>query len=83
MGRSRKGSPCIERIAVGETVTLADIRGPGEIRHIWATVAETTPQGRFVLRDLILRIYWDDEDVPLCNVRWVIFSSTVLHEATQ
>ena len=64
LGRSRKGSPCIEKIAPGETVTLADIRGPGEIRHIWATVTETTPRGRFVLRDLILRIYWDDEEAP-------------------
>ena len=64
LGASRKGSPCIERIAPGETVTLAEIKGAGEIRHIWVTVCDTTSMGRFVLRDLVLRMYWDGEPAP-------------------
>jgi len=46
-------------------VTLAEIEGPGAINHIWITVdAKTTDADCFVLRDLVLRMYWDDEDEP-------------------
>ncbi len=37
LGQGWKVSPSIE-IAGGETVTLADIAGPGAIQHIWLTV---------------------------------------------
>ena len=43
LGPSRKGSPCLNDIASGQTVTLAEIEGPGAINHIWITVdAKTT-----------------------------------------
>ena len=42
LGPSRKGSPCLRNIPVGATATLADITGPGCIRHIWITVDEKT-----------------------------------------
>ena len=46
-------------------MTLAEIEGPGAINHIWITVdAKTTDADCFVLRDLVLRMYWDDEDEP-------------------
>lgn len=64
LGPSRKGSPCIENIAPGETVTLAEIDGPGIIEHIWMTVPDKTDKDCFVLRDLVLRMYWDDESSP-------------------
>ncbi|WP_379707388.1 glycoside hydrolase family 172 protein [Mediterraneibacter gnavus] len=65
LGPSRKGSPCIEKIAPGEIKVLADIKGPGVIRHIWATVTDKiSPANRFLLRDLVLRIYWDGEKTP-------------------
>ena len=64
LGESRKGSPCIRAISPGETVTLADIQGSGAIQHIWCTVTDHTEKGRFVLRDLILRMYWDGEASP-------------------
>ena len=48
----------------GETITLADIEGPGIIRHIWMTVPDKTAAGSFVMRDLVLRFYWDDEETP-------------------
>jgi len=44
-------------IAPGETATIADITGPGAIQHIWMT-----PTGNW--RTTILRIYWDDSDIP-------------------
>lgn len=65
LGPSRKGSPCIPSIKAGETVTLAEIDGPGTIQHIWFTVTDrTSDRNRFVLRDLVLRMYWDDEESP-------------------
>ena len=43
------------------TVTLADIRGVGSIRHIWFTINSPSP---FHLRELVLRMYWDGEADP-------------------
>lgn len=71
LGRSRKGSPCLRDIAPGAEAVLADIRGAGMISHIWMTVDQKTSDAEpFVLRDLILRFYWDGEteasvEVPL------------------
>jgi hypothetical protein len=56
LGRGWKISPSV-KIGPGETFLLADIEGPGAIQHIWMTV---TGQWRFS----ILRIYWDDQDIP-------------------
>lgn len=64
LGPGRKGSPSISSISSGETVTLADIEGCGIIQHIWITARDVTTAGRFVLRDLILRMYWDNETEP-------------------
>jgi hypothetical protein len=44
-------------IPAGETLTLADINGPGVIGHIWLT-----PTG--VWRSQIIRFYWDGSSVP-------------------
>lgn len=64
LGPSRKGAPSLA-IAAGETRTLAEIDGPGVIQHIWITVTDkTTDADCFVLRDLVLRMYWDDEALP-------------------
>ena len=65
LGPSRKGSPCIQTIKAGDSVTLMDVDGPGVIRHIWMTVTDrTSPTGPNVLRNLILEFYWDGEDTP-------------------
>lgn len=69
LGTGRKGSPCLKDIAPSETVMLADIKGPGVIHHIWITVDEKTSEADcFVLRDLVLRMYWDDENTPSVEV---------------
>jgi len=45
----------------GQTIALADIQGPGIIRHIWTTSRSFEPA---YLRLLTLRMYWDDETSP-------------------
>lgn len=65
LGPSRKGSPCIDEIKPNETAVLAELNGPGVITHIWITVTDKTSDADcFVLRDLVLRMYWDGEDTP-------------------
>lgn len=65
LGPSRKGTPCLRDIQAGQEVVLADLKGPGVIRHIWMTVAESTsPTGPNLLRNLILECYWDGEGTP-------------------
>ncbi|HEY5561489.1 MAG TPA: glycoside hydrolase family 172 protein [Clostridiaceae bacterium] len=56
LGQGWKVSPCIG-IKPGDTLTLADIDGPGAIEQIWMT-----PTGYF--RYSILRIYWDGQENP-------------------
>ncbi|MBN1344845.1 MAG: DUF2961 domain-containing protein [Phycisphaerae bacterium] len=49
----------------GETVTLADIAGAGCIKHIYFTyIIEKEEARRRYFRDVILRMYWDDEKTP-------------------
>lgn len=67
LGAGRKGRPCIE-LPAGATITLADISGAGIIQHIWFTVTDHTTKGEFVLRDLVLRMYWDGENTPSVEV---------------
>lgn len=63
LGAGRKGKACIN-IAHGETVTLAEMEGPGVVQHLWMTVQDKTENCAFVLRNLVLRMYWDDEAEP-------------------
>jgi hypothetical protein len=55
----RKGAAS-KVIRPGETVTLADVAGPGVIRRIWLTV----PGQVETLRGFVVRGYWDDQDWP-------------------
>ena len=60
LGQGWKVNPYIH-VQPKETVTIADIQGPGAIQHIWMTLT-----GKW--RWSILRIYWDDEDTPSVEV---------------
>ena len=40
------------------TITVLDENGPGEISHIWFTIAD---REQFHLKKIVLRMYWDDE----------------------
>ena len=69
LGPSRKGHPCWNGLQPGETAVLAEIEGPGVIQHMWFTVTDKTSDADcFVLRDLVLRIYWDGERKPSVEV---------------
>lgn len=57
LGRGWKVRPCIT-LPAGSVTTLMDVDGPGVIQHIWITVDERR------YRDLILRVYWDNESEP-------------------
>lgn len=57
LGRGWKISPCIT-LPAKTTVILADIDGPGAILHIWFTLNPS------FWRRLVLRIYWDGEEMP-------------------
>jgi len=56
LGRGWKVKPC-DTVPAGETLQLADIAGPGAIQQIWMTAQGCN-------RHLILRIYWDEQDLP-------------------
>ncbi len=49
----------------GETLVLADLEGPGIIRHLWNTSASLYP---FSANALVLRIYWDNATKPSVEV---------------
>jgi hypothetical protein len=60
LGQGWKVSPSIV-VQPGQTYTLAEIDGSGEIQHIWMT-----PTGNWRLS--ILRMYWDGETDPSVEV---------------
>jgi hypothetical protein len=56
LGPGWKISPSVA-IEPGQTFALADIEGPGVIQSLWFT-------GRRLSRDLVLRIFWDNQAQP-------------------
>jgi hypothetical protein len=48
-------------IAPKQTFTLAELKGPGIITHIWFTI---WAEDKYFPRSLVLHIYWDDEKEP-------------------
>lgn len=57
------------RVPPGKTHVLADLKGPGIIRHIWLTFLGPEPQdwapkGAANPKEMILRVYWDGRDKP-------------------
>jgi len=61
---------CRSLVAPGETVVVADLKGPGVITHIWFTINQFTtlfgepPGGRARGREVLIRIYWDGRERP-------------------
>lgn len=62
LGRRWKVRPCLRNIEPGQRVVLAEMEGPGVVRHIWCTVLES------VHRWLALRVYYDDMAEASINV---------------
>ncbi len=67
-GRSRKsssydrtgGNADYVPLAPGKSLTVLSANGPGVIRHCWFTIAA----GPHHLKDLVIRMYWDEEVAP-------------------
>jgi hypothetical protein len=56
-------------IKAGETFTIADIAGPGVVRHVWLTFAESGPswlskEGSADPSEIVVRMYWDGAEQP-------------------
>ena len=59
----------IRYIKPGETRVLADLKGPGVIRHIWLTFNEARSnwleaEGSAAPDDIVIRMYWDNASEP-------------------
>ena len=61
LGQGWKVRPCVA-VKPGQTLTLADIEGPGAIQQMWMTLAAGS------YRFAILRLYWDGEATPSVEV---------------
>ena len=56
----RKGAPA-RIIGIGERVVLADVDGPGTVRHIWMTFPPAAPE---IMRAMVLEVFYDGLDEP-------------------
>ena len=59
LGVGRKGAPA-RMVASGETIQIADIKGPGVLRHIWLATYDVPD----TMRGTVIRMYWDDQEHP-------------------
>jgi hypothetical protein len=62
--RGRKGAAS-RLIASGETVVLADIAGPGRVRHVWMTFPPGPPEA---MRSVWMEVYYEGLDEPSISV---------------
>lgn len=65
----RKGAPN-KLFRAGETVTLADIEGPGVLRHFWVTIPPMKPE---LMRAVRLEVFYDGAADPSVSVPLVDF----------
>ena len=69
-----KGHP-FDSLEVGETKTLLQVKGSGEIRRMWFTLDSKDPE---TLRSLHLQIYWDGASSPAVSVPFGDFFVAIL-----
>ena len=60
----RKGAPS-RRVRAGERVVLADLEGPGVVRHLWLTIPPAPPEQ---MRSVLLEVFYDGHDEPSVSV---------------
>lgn len=60
----RKGSPQ-RRLEPGDTVTLAELEGPGVVRHVWMTFPPAPPE---VMRAMWIEVFYDGASEPSISV---------------
>ncbi len=57
----------LNSFAPGQTHVMLDKDGPGRINHIWMTYA-TFAGHQTALRDLVIRMYWENSAIPAVEV---------------
>ncbi len=62
--QGRKGAPS-RILAPNERVRLADLRGPGTLRHLWMTFPPAPPER---MRSLVLEIFYEGRTEPSVSV---------------
>jgi hypothetical protein len=51
------GNLDMRRVEAGKTLTLAELKGPGVVTHVWFTLMHSS---RSALRKMVFRVYFDD-----------------------
>ncbi|HVT13194.1 MAG TPA: glycoside hydrolase family 172 protein [Fimbriimonadaceae bacterium] len=62
--RGAKGH-AFDSLRAGETKTLLDVNGSGQVCRIWATIGDRSPE---MLRSLRLEMFWDGSERPAVSV---------------
>jgi hypothetical protein len=60
----RKGAPNCQ-LKAGERLVLADIEGPGTVRHVWMTFPPAPPE---LMRSLWMEVFYDGAEEPSVSV---------------
>ena len=55
------GNADFRQVAPGGTMAVLDEDGPGQVSHIWFTIADKEAKH---LKKIVLRMYWDGESTP-------------------
>ena len=55
------GNADARQVAAGDTITVLDEDGPGQVSHVWFTIADKEDKH---LKKIALRMYWDGESTP-------------------
>ena len=55
------GNADARKVAPGDTIAVLDESGPGEVTHIWFTIADDEEMH---LKKIVIRMYWDGEVTP-------------------
>jgi hypothetical protein len=57
----------ISSFAPRASEVLLDVKGPGKITHVWLTFT-TFPGNKTALRDIVIRMYWENSQIPSVEV---------------
>ena len=55
------GNADARQVAPGDSITVFEEAGPGQVSHIWFTIADKEEKH---LKKIVLRAYWDQETTP-------------------
>lgn len=75
----RKGAPK-KLFLAGETVVLADLEGPGTLRHFWMTIPLMQPE---LMRGVRLEVFYDGAEAPSISVPVMDFFGVTLGRPTE